>query len=170
MSSIPVGNMSYVMTASEVFKPGSDEPIVRVHVGGKDIDVNIKEVDPKNASAVEMFAYCEYADAHDTGTGYTFGSYSVLKSVTDPMGNKEYASLDEALSQKRNWSDAISGSKASMIKKQTGETFDASVLLKMLEETASLLTSPSGDKNLGELTDEEWEKLLGDTDKAIGKA
>ena len=170
MSSIPVGNMSYVMTASEVFKPGSEEHIVSVHVGGKDIDVNIKEVDPKNASAVEMFAYCEYADAHDTGTGYTFGSYSVLKSVTDPMGNKEYASLDEALSQKRNWSDAISGSKASMIKKQTGETFDASVLLKMLEETASLLTSPSGDKNLGELTDEEWEKLLGDTDKAIGKA
>ena len=170
MSSIPVGNMSYVMTASEVFKPGSEEPIVRVHVGGKDIDVNINEVDPKNASAVEMFAYCEYADAHDTGTGYTFGSYSALKSVTDPMGNKEYASLDEALSQKRNWSDAISGSKASMIKKQTGETFDASVLLKMLEETASLLTSPSGDKNLGELTDEEWEKLLGDTDKAIGKA
>lgn len=170
MSSIPVDNMSYVMTASEVFKPGSDEPIVRVHVGGKDIDVKINEVDPKNASAVEMFAYCEYADAHDTGTGYTFGSYSVLKSVTDPMGNKEYSSLDEALSQKRNWSDAISGSKASMIKKQTGETFDASVLLKMLEETASLLTSPSGDKNLGELTDEEWEKLLGDTDKAIGKA
>ena len=47
MSSIPVGNMSYVMTASEVFIPGLDNPIVRVHVGGKDIDVNINEVDLK---------------------------------------------------------------------------------------------------------------------------
>lgn len=170
MSSIPVGNMSYVMTASEVFKPGSDEAIVRVHVGGKDIDVNINEVDPKNASAVEMFAYCQYADAHDTGTGYAFGSYSVLKGVTDPLGKSEYTSLDEAISKKSNWNDAISGSKASFTKEQTGETFDSSVLLKMLEETAGLFASQSGDKDLGELTDEEWEKLLGDTDKAIDEA
>jgi hypothetical protein len=170
MSSIPVGNMSYVMTASEVFKPGSDEAIVRVHVGGKDIDVNINEVDTKNASAVEMFAYCQYVDAHDTGIGYTFGSYSVLKGVTDPLGKSEYTSLDEAISKKSNWNDAISGSKVSFTKEQTGETFDASVLLKMLEETAGLFASQSGDKDLGELTDEEWEKLLGDTDKAIDEA
>ena len=170
MSSIPVGNMSYVMTASEVFKPGSDEAIVRVHVGGKDIDVSINEVDPKNASAVEMFAYCQYADAHDTGTGYTFGSYSVLKGVTDPLGKSEYTSLDEAISKKSNWNDAISESKASFTKEQTGETFDSSVLLKMLEETANLFASHGGDKDLGDLTDEEWEKLLSDTDKAIDEA
>lgn len=42
---------------------------------------------------------------------------------------------DEAISQKSNWNDAISGSKVSFTKEQTGETFDASVLLKMLEET-----------------------------------
>lgn len=170
MSSIPVGNMSYVMTASEVFKPGSDEAIVRVHVGGKDIDVNINDVDPKNASAVEMFAYCQYADAHDTGTGYTFGSYSVLKGVTDPLGKSEYASLDEAISKKSNWNNAISGSKASFTKVKTDETYDASVLLKMLEDTANLFVPQGGDKNLGDLTDEEWEKLLGDTDKAIDDA
>ena len=170
MSSIPVGNISYVMTASEVYKPGSDEAIVRVHVGGKDIDVNINEVDPKNASAVEMFAYCQYADAHDTGTGYTFGSYSVLKGVTDPLGKSEYTSLDEAISKKSNWSNAISGSKASFTKVKTDETYDASVLLKMLEDTANLFVPQGGDKNLGDLTDEEWEKLLGDTDKAIDDA
>ena len=170
MSSIPVGNMSYVMTASEVFKPGSEEAIVRVHVGGKDIDVNINDVDPKNASAVEMFAYCQYADAHDTGTGYTFGSYSVLKGVTDPLGKSEYTSLDEAISKKSNWNNAISGSKASFTKVKTDETYDASVLLKMLEDTANLFVPQGGDKNLGDLTDEEWEKLLGDTDKAIDAA
>lgn len=170
MSSIPVGNMSYVMTASEVFKPGSEEAIVRVHVGGKDIDVNINDVDPKNASAVEMFAYCQYADAHDTGTGYTFGSYSVLKGVTDPLGKSEYTSLDEAISKKSNWNNAISGSKASFTKVKTDETYDASVLLKMLEDTSNLFVPQGGDKNLGDLTDEEWEKLLGDTDKAIDDA
>ncbi|WP_155832346.1 hypothetical protein [Butyrivibrio sp. MC2013] len=37
----------------------------------------------------------------------------------------------------------------------------------MLEENANLFASHGGDKDLGDLTDEEWEKLLGDTDKAI---
>ena len=170
MGTLPVGNMTYVMTASEVFKPGSDDAIVRVHVGDQDIDVNINEVDPKHASAVEMFAYCQYADAHDTGTGYTFGSYSVLKNVTDPLRKTEYASLDEAISKKSNWNDVISGSKASFIKEQTKEKFDSSVLLKMLEETANLFATKGGDKDLGDLTDEEWEKLLGDTDKAVNEA
>lgn len=141
MGTLSVGNMRYVMTASEVFKPGSDDAIVRVHVGDQDIDVNINEVDPKHASAVEMFAYCQYADAHDTGTGYTFGSYSVLNGIIDPMKKTEYASLDDAISKKSNWSEAISGSKVSFTKEYTKEKYDSSVLLKMLKETGNLFAS-----------------------------
>ena len=141
MGTLSVGNMRYVMTASEVFKPGSDDAIVRVHVGDQDIDVNINEVDPKHASAVEMFAYCQYADAHDTGTGYTFGSYSVLNGIIDPMKKTGYASLDDAISKKSNWSEAISGSKVSFTKEYTKEKYDSSVLLKMLEETGNLFAS-----------------------------
>ena len=141
MGTLSVGNMRYVMTASEVFKPGSDDAIVRVHVGDQDIDVNINEVDPKHASAVEMFAYCQYADAHDTGTGYTFGSYSVLNGIIDPMKKTEYASLDDAISKKSNWSKAISGSKVSFTKEYTKEKYDSSVLLKMLKETSNLFAS-----------------------------
>ena len=40
----------------------------------------------------------------------------------------------------------------------------------MLEDTANLFVPQGGDKNLGDLTDEEWEKLLGDTDKAVEEA
>ncbi|MBO4907944.1 MAG: hypothetical protein J5476_01555 [Lachnospiraceae bacterium] len=141
MGTLSVGNMRYVMTASEVFKPGSDDAIVRVHVGDQDIDVNINEVDPKHASAVEMFAYCQYADAHDTGTGYTFGSYSVLNGIIDPMKKTEYASLDDAISKKSNWSEAISGSKVSFTKEYTKEKYDSFVLLKMLKETGNLFAS-----------------------------
>lgn len=141
MGTLSVGNMRYVMTASEVFKLGSDDAIVRVHVGDQDIDVNINEVDPKHASAVEMFAFCQYADAHDTGTGYTFGSYSVLNGIIDPMKKTEYASLDDAISKKSNWSEAISGSKVSFTKEYTKEKYDSSVLLKMLKETGNLFAS-----------------------------
>lgn len=92
-------------------------------------------------SAVEMFAYCQYADAHDTGTGYTFGSYSVLNGIIDPMKKTGYASLDDAISKKSNWSEAISGSKVSFTKEYTKEKYDSSVLLKMLEETGNLFAS-----------------------------
>ncbi|MBQ8665593.1 MAG: hypothetical protein IJ526_01860 [Lachnospiraceae bacterium] len=141
MGTLSVGNMRYVMTASEVFKPGSGDAIVRVHVGDQDIDVNINEVDPKHASTVEMFAYCQYADAHDTGTGYTFGSYSVLNGIIDPLKKIGYASLDDAISKKSNWSEAISRSKVSFTKEYTKEKYDSSILLKMLTETGSLFTS-----------------------------
>ena len=43
MGTLSVGNMRYVMPASEVFKPGSSDAIVRVHVGDQDIDGNIKQ-------------------------------------------------------------------------------------------------------------------------------
>lgn len=141
MGTLSVGNMRYVMTASEVFKPGSSDAIVRVHVGDQDIDVNINEVDPKHASAVEMFAYCQYADAHDTGTEYTFGSYSVLNGIIDPLKKTGYASLDDAISKKSNWSETISSSKVSFTKEYTKEKYDSSVLFKMLKETGSLFTS-----------------------------
>ena len=168
MGTIPVGNNnSYVMTASEVIKPGSDDKIVRVHVHDHDIDVNVDEVDPKNATVIEMFAYCQYADAHGTGTSDSFGSFHSMKSVIDPLSENSYSNFEEAMTKKQNWNSALSDSKVSFTKEKTGETIDASVVLKMLEETRNLFLSQGGDKDLGDLTDEEWEKLLGDTDKNV---
>lgn len=168
MGTIPVGNNnSYVMTASEVIKPGSDDKIVRVHVHDHDIDVNVDEVDPKNATVIEMFAYCQYADAHGTGTLDSFGSFHSMKSVIDPLSENSYSNFEEAMTKKQNWNSALSDSKVSFTKEKTGETIDASVVLKMLEETRNLFLSQGGDKDLGDLTDEEWEKLLGDTDKNV---
>lgn len=168
MGTIPVGNNnSYVMTASEVIKPGSDDKIVRVHVHDHDIDVNVDEVDPKNATVIEMFAYCQYADAHGTGTSDSFGSFHSMKSVIDPLSENSYSNFEEAMTKKQNWNSALSDSKVSFTKEKTGETIDSSVVLKMLEETRNLFLSQGGDKDLGDLTDEEWEKLLGDTDKNV---
>ena len=169
MGTLPVGNMTYVMTASEVFKPGSDEKIVRVHVHDHDIDVNVDEVDPKNATVIEMFAYCQYADAHGTGTSDSFGSFHSMKSVIDPLSENSYSNFEEAMTKKQNWNSALSGSKVSFTKEKTGETIDASVVLKMLEETRNLFLSQGEDKDLGDLTDEEWEKLLGDKDKTVSE-
>ena len=168
IGSIPVGNnTSHMVMASEVTREGCGDPIVRVHMGGRDIDVNISEVDPKNATIIEMFAYCQYADAHGTGTGSTFGSFNALKGVTDPLGGKEYSSMEEAINKKSNWESTISSSSTTLTKKMTGEVLDASVLIKMLKDTALLLATKGKNKGLSDLTDEQWNKLLGDTDRAI---
>ena len=57
------GEMGYGMSASLVTKPGSDDTIIRVKVatgsGSETIDVNLSSFDPKNATPVEMFAYCQ---------------------------------------------------------------------------------------------------------------
>ena len=168
IGTIPVGNNnSYVMTAYEVINPDSDDKIVRVHANGQDIYVNVAEVDPKSATVFDIFAYCQYADAHGTGTPDSFGSFHSLKSVIDPLGQNSYSSFEEAMTKKQNWTEALANSKASFTKVKTNETIDASVVLKMLEETRKLFASQGGDKDLGNLTDEEWEKLLGNTDKNI---
>lgn len=166
IGSIPVGNnTSHMVMASEVFREGCDDPIVRVHLGGRDIDVNISEVDPKNATIIEMFAYCQYADAHGTGTGSNFGSFKALKGVIDPLGEREYSSIEDAINKKSNWESAVSSSSAILTKKMTGEVIDASVLIKMLKETALLLATKGKEKGLSDLTDEQWEKLIGGTDR-----
>ena len=168
LGTIPVGmNHSYIMTASEVIKEGSDEKIIRVHVGGKDVDVDVSKVDPKNATVIEMFAYCQYADANGTGTHDTFGSFHSMKLVTDPFGENSYSSIEEAMTKKQNWTDTISNSKTVATKYATNETIDASDLLKMLEETYKILLSLKSNKNKKGYTDEEWDelyqKLFGDS-------
>lgn len=48
--------------------------------------VHLKDIDPRNASALEMQMYCQYLDDTGQGTGGTFGSYSDLKYVKSSAG------------------------------------------------------------------------------------
>ena len=93
------------MNAKQIINPDSDDIIVKVRlIGGNEYDVNLKEVDPRNATAIEMFAYCQYADLIGAGVANThFGSWSALKSMMDPLGGMECKSIDEAISKKLDW-------------------------------------------------------------------
>ena len=82
------GEMGYGMSASLVTKPGNDDTIIRVKVatgnGSETIDVNLSNFDPKNATPVEMFAYCQYKDANGEGVNSKWGSWNAMKSVMSP--------------------------------------------------------------------------------------
>ena len=107
-----VGDTGYGMRATQIINPDSEDTIVRVSIalGGnefRDYDVNLSEIDPSNASAVEMFAYCQYADSTSEGS-YKWGSWNALKHLSDDMAYS-YNSLDEALTEKKNWNAALAG-------------------------------------------------------------
>jgi len=73
----------YGMTANLLEESTADKPIVQI-VSGLDgkteiFNIDVSQVDPQNATRMEMFALCEYADSIGQGTGSTFGSYQTLE-------------------------------------------------------------------------------------------
>lgn len=75
--------MSYGMAAFNSDKSTAEDPIIKIssNYGGEQryYDVHVNEVDPKNASAVEMFALCAYLDEQGVTDAGSFGSYNKLK-------------------------------------------------------------------------------------------
>lgn len=173
-----IGNMGMGMSASQIMNDGSKDVIVRVKVAKGEnsfetFDVNLSEVDPKNASAIEMFAFCQYADANGTGVDDKWGSWHALKEFSTPFGEAlEYSSLEDAANQKRNWTKALSESKYTVTKEATGEKMSAADVFKMLKETVieeHKLTSDNIQKedDWREMDDEQWDKLIEHIDKYI---
>ena len=167
------GNMGYGMKASLVYTGSTDDVIVRVKlaIGGgnyESVDVNLSEFNPRNATAVEMFAYCQYKDAMGEGSGHMWGSWSAIKKVISPGDGMNFGSLENIMNEKRNWTGALAKSKTYMENPKSGETLSAADLLKMFEEqnklTAEELKEGDDWRNMSE---DDWDKLLSGVDNYI---
>ena len=166
------GEMGYGMSASLVTKPGSDDTIIRVKLatgsGSKTIDVNLSKFDPKNATPVEMFAYCQYKDANGEGVNSKWGSWNAMKSIISPTDGADFGSLDNIMNKKMNWTDALAKSKTILGNEKTKETISAADLLKLFEETHTLTAQElKEEKDWREMSDDEWDNLLEGIDKYI---
>lgn len=167
------GNMGYGMSASLVTSDETDDVIIRVKAskGGGNyeaMDVNLSEFDPKKATAVEMFAYCQYKDACGEGTDHKWGSWNAIKSVISPVDGMDFGSLDNILNEKRNWTGALAKSETVMKNPRTGETLSAADLLKVFMEQNKLTADElkeGGD--FRDMSDDEWDKLLESVDGYI---
>lgn len=91
---VPGTNMEYGMKAEHAEDYSADNPVIKVTVqtmqGAEEHFINVKEINPKNASEIEMFALCNYADATGQGTGGTFGSWQTLKYYSDNAVHNGY--------------------------------------------------------------------------------
>lgn len=170
-------SMSYGMRATQVITGESDTTVnVRISMGGEqfqEISVDVSQVNPMNATAVEMFAYCQYADANGTGTDSTWGSWHDLKVVAGLDGT-QYTSMESAVSQRTNWTQTLAASQTSARKESTGEELSKEDLLEMLAKTAEEIlekikngdTEESYQIGSQSFTKKEWDKVLGSFDSA----
>ncbi|MDK2807938.1 MAG: hypothetical protein PWP24_672 [Clostridiales bacterium] len=102
--------MSYGMSAFYSEKSTQSDPIVRIHsnYGGEQryYDVHVNEVNPRNASQLEMFALSCYQDDQGITDAGTFGSFSRIKTyASNAFINGSFTDLQdpENVSMKLDW-------------------------------------------------------------------
>lgn len=103
--------ISYGMCAKYAEDYSEDNPVIKVTVqkpnGKEEYHVNINDVNPRNATEIEMFALCNYADAKGIGTGGTFGSWQTLNYYRDNASYNGYFELTNGIdlfkSVKQDW-------------------------------------------------------------------
>ncbi len=88
------GDISYGMAAQYASDSTEADPIIQVtsNYKGRRVSykVHINEVNPENASALEMFALCSYTDDKGITNRGTFGSWQKLKVCADNAETNGY--------------------------------------------------------------------------------
>ncbi|MCX7749673.1 MAG: hypothetical protein N2645_22695 [Clostridia bacterium] len=114
----PNTNIFWGMKAKYAEDSTSQNPIIQVesNYGGKTAiyKIPINDINPNNASRLEMFALCSYQDQQGKGDNSKFGTYQTLKSFEEMSlhngyfgeGIKEANTLEQFQNIKLNWENA----------------------------------------------------------------
>lgn len=91
----------------------TDNPVIQVasNVRGENhvYNIEISKIDPENATEMEMFALCSYADKIGKGTGSTFGSYQTMSllrtygNIVDETSFDTKSTWNDFQNAKKNW-------------------------------------------------------------------
>ena len=113
----PNSNMHYGMRAEYAENFSVDNPVITVKVQKgcgvvEEYNVDIRNVKPENATEIEMFALCNYADANGNGTGGTFGSWQTLNYYRDNAVHNGYFEMTNTMehfkNMKQDWALMVS--------------------------------------------------------------
>lgn len=108
-------NMAYGLRAQYATTATEEEPIIEIvsNYGGErtTYEVQVKQVNPRNATMLEMFALCSYADEKMLTEGSAFGSFRELKNYVSIAGNQKLGhktqTYEEFLYEKHNWEATV---------------------------------------------------------------
>ena len=181
MAFLDVGkSQSLGMTASYLPESTPEDPMIQVGItfpGGvkETFDVAINEIDPTNATEMEMFALCNYNDAlGKKEVASTFGSWHVLKNNgrnAEMIGSFSMAhSVEEFTTVRQDWNAMVGSMKETHMNAGVfKQALDADKLLEMFKEYMDAMYERIQSGNLGETsyqigaasyTQEEWDKML----------
>ncbi len=107
--------------------------------------VSPREVDPKKASQLEMFALCAYADSQEILGSPTSGTYQKLLSYAQnsAMGDKRAKSADAFMSDEKDWSSYVTNSRIEKLN-ESGKVKEA--WGKTIQNLFDKLEQQNGDK------------------------
>lgn len=136
-------SMSYGMSAFYSDQSTEKDPIIRIssNYGGEQryYDVHVKDVDPRNASQLEMFALSCYQDDKGITDGGTYGSFTRLKAyASNAADNSQGIDLQnpDNASVKLDWVSVLQ--EMSNVYIQNSQTYsqylDCSTLASILEK------------------------------------
>ncbi len=108
LSSFGTGDDYRLLEARYADESTIDNPIIKVRISDEDgnqkeYDVNINDIDPENATQLEMFALCSYAEEH--GISDFYKNCDTYKTLTDCALISGYEENDIAdfTEKKQNW-------------------------------------------------------------------
>ncbi len=100
-----IGNQVYLAQYSENSTPA--KPIVKVG----DYEVSVNDVDPENATEIEMFALMSHLDKTGQSQNEGMSSFSKMRTYSQQAESNGFCSgiadADEAWNSKRNWTEII---------------------------------------------------------------
>jgi len=132
-------NISYVLYSYYLKYSTSDSPIVGVgmHYQGDVINrqVNIKKVNPKHATMLEMFALCSFADDKELYQGEATNSFQQLKGYVNNAARygifQKITKYKEFCSKKVDWDYVINAVKDIYLEEEAFDQYQE--CLKLME-------------------------------------
>lgn len=180
MTMIPFGNSnhSYGLVAKYSEASTPENPVLRVtsNYGGENVsyDVKINEINPRNASQLEMFALMTWQDDQGITDGGTFGSYQKMKTFSINAEMNGYCSgisdSNAFMGEKKDWIEIIQ----SIMKDYFGnpmtyaQGLDCQRLIDGMERWNAVTSGAEKEyKSVGDYSEKEWDKFLSETDQKI---
>lgn len=116
-----IGNQAYLAQYSENSTPA--KPIVKV--GNYEVSVN--DVDPKNATEIEMFALMSHLDKTGQSQNEGMSSFSKMRTYSKEAESNGFCSgiadADKAWNSKRNWTEIIKNARNTYSKSLIPEVY-----------------------------------------------
>ena len=141
LTAFPMGNTTMNVDARYGEESTVADPVIEVHLHADDgsssqtVKVHINDIDPENATELEMFALCSYADSQGmSSTGASQNSYmELLQYVSSYGGYDGVDNLSEFIEQKQDWVAMVQAGEEEEIKQMGGGENQSSPIVDMLQ-------------------------------------